>query len=134
MVHDGHWLSAWTKRSHSGVYFERSLISLPIPSESGLLGTLNIYRSSIEIMGGESGRRNARSRTDNVDYSPSQGPDMSRKAQSRKVRKERSEAAGRWFYPASRQEALDLAKAGASAGWERAEQLRRQYLKDNTAA
>jgi hypothetical protein len=33
----------------------RSLISLPIPGESGLLGTLNIYRSSIEIMGGESG-------------------------------------------------------------------------------
>jgi hypothetical protein len=33
----------------------RSFISLPIPGEDGLLGTLNICRNSINITGGESG-------------------------------------------------------------------------------
>jgi hypothetical protein len=33
----------------------RSFISLPIPGGDGLLGTLNICRNSINIMGGESG-------------------------------------------------------------------------------
>lgn len=32
-----------------------SFISLPIPGGNGLLGTLNIYRNSVNIMGGESG-------------------------------------------------------------------------------
>jgi hypothetical protein len=59
---------------------------------------------------------------------------MLRKALSRKVTKDRSDAPGRWPYPASREEAIDLMKAGNRAAWERVEQLRRQRLKDNAVA